>query len=690
VEVKSGKLTTVEFRNRPLSGIQILKFDTQTNAPLTGAEFIVERANGERIGTYKTDRTGKILVPDLAEGVYIVSETRAPDGYILDEAPKTVEVKSGKLTTVEFFNKPLAGLRIIKLDSVTRNPIEGVEFNINKMNGERVENEFRGYTFKTDRTGQIYIPQLENGYYIVTETRAADGYILDGEPKTVLVQSGKTTVLEVFNTPMSGLLIVKTCAVTGKPLPGVVFDVKRADGQFVAGSILDGNQPNTANNSPNKTTSPNGDITGSYTTDANGRILINGLDAGHYNVTERKAPEGYELDTMVYNVTVLPGKMTTLQLTNKPKAGLRLIKTDSVTGKPIFNVEFMLFDSNGKNIGVYRTDNNGVIDFPTDIPAGRYTIRETRAAPGYHLDDIPKTVDFVAGKVTEINWKNTPHMGQIQITKKSADDNTINGFRKGTLLQGAVFEIYDRANNLVDTITSNRNGLAVSKTLPLGRYTVKEIKAPTNYLISTEIINAEIEFTEQIVRLEVLNKSIYTNVSIQKRGYSEVVPGQEIRYNFSNIANNSNVALDSFYWRDTLPTDAVRLNRIITGTWSHKLNYKIVYKTNKNSEYRTLADNISTEKSRVIDASPAALGLASNEFVTEFMVIFGQVPAGFKQIEAPAVICDVLKDLSHEYRFTNKADAGGQFNGRWIQSNDRWVTVTYNNPAPRVLPRTGY
>ena len=690
VVVTSGKMTQVEFTNKPLSGIQVIKLDAQTNAPLTGATFLIERDNGERIGTYRTDRTGKIIVPDLKEGTYIISETIAPDGYILDEAPKTVIVKSGKLTVVEFYNKPLAGLRIIKLDSFTHNPIEGVEFQINKINGEKVENDFRGYTFKTDRTGQIYIPDLPNGYYIVTETRAVDGYFLDGEPKTVLVQSGKTTILEVFNTPMSGLLIVKTDEMTGKPLAGVVYDIKRADGAFVTGNILDGNQPNTENNSPNKTTSPNGDITGSYTTDANGRILLNGLAAGQYNVTERKALDGYELDTNVYNVTVLPGKLTTIQLTNKPKSGLRLVKIDSVTKKPIYGVEFMLFDTNGKIVGVYRTDNNGIIDFPTDIPEGRYTIRETKAAAGYYIDEIPKTVDFTAGKVTEINWTNTPYMGQFQITKKSADANTINGFPKGKLLQGAIFEIYDRANNLVDTITSDKNGLAVSKTLPLGRYTIREVKAPVYYLTSQETINAEIEFAGQIVRLEVYNKSIYTNVSISKRGYAEVLPGQQIRYDFKDIANNSNVPLDSFYWRDTLPTNAVRLNKIITGTWSHKLNYKIVYKTNKKSDYRTLADNISSEKSRVIDASPAALGLASNEYVTEFMVVFGRVPAGFKQKDAPYIICDVLNDLPHEYRFTNKCDAGGLWAGKWIQSTDRWVTVVYNKTIPPKLPRTGY
>ena len=690
VEVKSGKLTSVEFTNNPLSGIQIIKLDAETKAPLTGATFVVERTNGEKLGTYKTDSTGKIIVPGLADGTYIISETIAPSGYILDEAPKTVDVKSGKLTIVEFFNKPLSGLRIVKLDSVTRNPIEGVEFQIAKMNGEKVENDFRGFNFKTDRTGQIYIPRLDDGYYVVTETRSADGYALDGEPKTVLVQSGKTTVLEVLNTPMSGLLIVKTDSVTGKPISGAVFDIKRADGSFVTGNILDGNQPNTANNSPNKSTSPNGDIPGSYTTDANGRILLNGLAAGQYTVTERKAPSGYELDTEVYNVTVLPGKLAQLQLTNTPKAGLRLVKTDSITKKPIFGVEFMLFDSGNKVVGVYITDNNGIIDFPTDIPEGRYTIRETRAAAGYYIDDMPKTVEFRAGRVTEINWENTPHVGQFQITKKSADDNPINGFPKGTLLEGAVFEIYDRANNLVDTITTNKNGLASSKNLPVGRYTLREVKAPAYYMASAESIDIEIEHASQIVRLEVYNKSVYTNVSIQKRGYTEVIPGQQIRYDFKNIANNSTVALDSFYWRDTLPTDAVRLNKIVTGTWSQKLSYKIVFKTNINKEYRTLADNLSTDKSRVIDASPAALGLAANEFVTEFMVVFGRVPAGFKQVEAPYITCDVLKTLPHEYRFSNKCDVGGLWGSQWIQANDRWVTVVYNKTTPSKLPRTGY
>lgn len=132
------------------------------------------------------------------------------------------------------------------------------------------------------------------------------------------------------------------------------------------------------------------------------------------------------------------------------------------------------------------------------------------------------------------------------------------------------------------------------------------------------------------------NKGLYTNVSIQKTGYVEVMPGQQIRYDFGGIGNNSTTSLTSFYWRDTLPGQAVRLDKIVTGTYNVPGNYKVVYKTNlSGGTWRTLADNLSTQQNYVLDASRAALGLASNEYVTEFMVSFGVVPANFRQVEAP-------------------------------------------------------
>ena len=688
VEVKPITPTVVMFTNKPLSGIEILKIDAASKAPLMDAAFTVKRDNGEKIGSYKTDQAGKIIVSGLNEGTYIVSETAAPDGYILDALPQTVIVRSGKLTVIEFTNKPLAGLRIIKLDSVTKSPIEGAQFAVSKMNGEKVENEFRSYTFTTDDAGQIFIPGLTDGYYLVTETKAADGYIKDGQPKTVLVQSGKTSLLEVFNTPQSGLLIVKTDEQTGKPLAGVVFDVRRADGQFTAGSILDGNQPGTEANSPNKSTSPNGDITGSYTTDKNGRIQINGLPAGEYHVIERKALDGYELDTGVHSVTVTPGKLATLQLTNRQKAGLRLLKIDSVTKKPIYGAEFMVFDANNKVVGNYVTDNNGIIDFGGILTEGRYTIRETRPADGYYRDDMPRTVEFVSGKITEVVWENTPSMGQVQITKLSGDDNEVNGLPKGTPLAGAIFEIYNyRSGNLVDRFVSGADGRAVSKPLPLGRYTVKEVQAPRWYKLSTEALDIEIEFATQIIKREFYNYSANTGVRIRKTGVYEAMPGNTVSYDIKEVGNTSTVSLTDFFWRDVLPTDAVRLDKIVTGTYNQSLKYKILITTNK-GDTRVIADNLSTTVNNVIDCRGVALGLRSDEYVTSFTLMFGTVKAGFAQVLAPQVFVTLNKGLTNGYQFANKADVGGKYYEEWIIGNSTWVTTVYAPPVK--LPRTGY
>lgn len=247
-----------------------------------------------------------------------------------------------------------------------------------------------------------------------------------------------------------------------------------------------------------------------------------------------------------------------------------------------------------------------------------------------------------------------------------------------------MFEIYDRANNLVDTIKTDKNGIASSRPLPLGRYTVKETQAAEFYGLNSTPIDTEIEFAGQIVRLAMTNKAVYTNVSITKRGYAQVIPGQQIKYDISNIANNSTDSLTSFYWRDTLPTTAVRLDKIVTGTYNTQGNYK----TNNSQDYRTLADNLNAMQSYVLDASPAALNLGSDECVTEFMVVFGVVPANFRMVDAAQVICSVGSWLTGDSQFVNQADCGGIHNGQWIMATDRWVTSVYKPSEP--LPRTGY
>ena len=191
---------------------------------------------------------------------------------------------------------------------------------------------------------------------------------------------------------------------------------------------------------------------------------------------------------------------------------------------------------------------------------------------GYIPDTQLRTVYVKAGETTLVEWENTPITGQIQIVKKSADYNPTNGLPAGTLLEGAVFEIYDKAGNLVDTIRSDSRGLAVSKPLPLSRYTIREVKAPANYGVNETELTAYLEHEGQIVKFEVTNKSLTTGVSITKTGPKEIMAGQPVRYTFSGIANSSNVRLDNFYWRDTLPAE-VRLDTVVTGTYNFPGTY---------------------------------------------------------------------------------------------------------------------
>ena len=124
-----------------------------------------------------------------------------------------------------------------------------------------------------------------------------------------------------------------------------------------------------------------------------------------------------------------------------------------------------------------------------------------------------------------------------------------------------MFEIYDKAGNVVDTIRSDSRGLAVSKQLPLSRYTIREVKSPDHYGVNEEVLTAYLEYEGQILRFEVTNKSLSTGVSISKTGPKEVDSGQPVRYTFSGIANTSNVRLDSFYWRErALFLDNLRRN----------------------------------------------------------------------------------------------------------------------------------
>ena len=770
--------------NTPLCHLTLSKVDSVTGKPIPNTTFTVKYASGELVGRYTTGRDGTVTVSGLLPGsTVVVSEYKVPDTHVLNTTPQTITLKSGANTVTSggtgtvtpgtntgtgggnnlgFENDPKMTLTIRKyIKGTNREPLAGVCFKVTEGSGTPVGPG--DGTFYTNSAGEIVIEGLEPGTTVTArEISTVEGFVLDGEPKTIKIKAGKEAPELIFWNERAGTLVIQKKSTTGEPLSGVQFQLTYADGSYVdydnghlsskglyqtdangeirisgvVGTIVAKEvksipgysiDPATQSQSVQVNSgdtqylvfynAPAGnfelikvvagnkekripDVTfeirraaddaliDTITTDSEGRATLQ-LEAGNYYAVETACPKEYKLDPSRHTFNIKDGKNTTLTVENKAFSGILIHKTSSTTGEGLYGVSFLLYDSTNTPIGQYTSDDRGYVYIEGLTDGGRYYLRELEN-PGYVPDTQMKTVYVKAGEVTLVEWQNTPITGQIQVTKTSADYNSMNGWPAGTPIPGTEFEIYHyRTGNLVDTVRTDKNGVAVSKPLPLGRYKIVESKAAAFFGLDKTPIEAEIEHAGQIVKVAMTNKALSTNVSIKKTGYAEVMPGQDIRYTFAEIGNNSTTALTSFYWRDTLPVQAVRLNRIFTGTYNAPGNYKVVYKTNlSGGEYRTMYDNLSTAKNYTLDASPVALGLASNEYVTEFMLVFGVVPANFRQVEAPKVDCRVLSTVKGGSSFTNNADVGGVYNGQWIQAVTRWTTKVYGTPPK--LPTTGY
>ena len=591
---------------------------------------------------------------------------RSVPGYTIDEGTRsqTVVVNPDDTQHLYFYNDPEKTLVLQKnIYDGDKNdkPLAGVEFLVTDSTGAYIGPDNGRYV--SDSKGRVVITGLTAGMTITAkEVSTVAGYVLDSTPQTIEISEGdEVQTLYFYNEPEGGVEFTKVSAADKtERIPDTTFEVRNVSDDALVDTV---------------------------TTGKDGKVYLP-LEAGDYYAVETNCPSSFRLDAAPIYFTVEDGQVTRETVTNQPISGILIHKVDP-DGEGIPGVVFLLYDSNRKPICQYTSDDRGYVYIDDLTSSGRFYLRELEN-DGYIVDDQLKTVYVQAGKVTEVEWENTPITGQIQITKTSEDYNSMNGWPAGTPIPNTAFEIYNaRTGRLVDTIRTNKNGVAVSKPLPLARYKIIESRTADFYGLDKTPIEVEIEHEGQIVKAAMTNKSLYTNVSIKKTGYVEVMPGQQIRYDLSGIANNSTTGLTSFYWRDTLLTQAVRLDKLVTGTYNVTGNYKVVYKTNLSGDtWRALADNLSTQQNYVLDASPAALGLASNEYVTQFMVSFGVVPANFRQVEAPRVYCDVVSWVTGGTQFTNQADAGGVYDGQWIMATSRWVTKVYKPSNP--LPRTGY
>ena len=654
VKVESNKNQILEFANKQLAGIEIIKFDEYTKTPLKGAKFKVTTKNGDFIGEYETDVVGKITIPNLDAGWYSIQEVLAPKEYILDSTIKDVQVTYYENAIVEFTNRAKAGLQILKKDSVTKQGLKDVKFKVSKINGELIG------TFITDASGMIYLSSLNEGWYIIQEVSTQNGYKIDTTPRNVEVKSNVATVIEFENIPYSTLIIEKIDGVTTKPIAGVKFNIRKENGEYI----------------------------GDFTTDYFGQIKLNKtLDADTYIINEITPVENYKQDTTTYKVTLGEGETELLQVKNFPYGSLKVIKYDNKTKERLEGVKYKLEDEKGNLVGIYKTNENGEILIEKKLEAGVFYLLELSSLDSYVTDTEKHRIEISWGKTTIIELGNTEITGRIQIVKTSADNNEYTGLLAGSPLSNAKFEIRNEEGELVDTITTSYDGKAISKRLSFGKYIVKELLSPKYYLKDEKEYVVEIDENDEIEILAISNESIKLNVTVDKTGIKETQCLDEIRYDFTNIRNNSNTSLDNFIWHDSLPIET-KLQKIYTGTWNENLIYKVSYKTNLNSNYKVFRDNLFTNQNYELDFT--TINLQIDEYITDYIFEFGTVKAGFSQVESPFIFVKVNKYLKDGREFVNFTEVKGYYNEILVSATDSWKTIIYNKTIkPVKYPKTG-
>ncbi len=312
--------------------------------------------------------TGKDVVP----GWYLVTEVRANPAYIATGEAKLVELKYEATAMVEFVNQPRTGLQIRKVDDVTGEPIPDVGFYIEEIDGRTIG------TYYTDDAGVINLPDQEEIWVQVTEIQPADGYKPDPTPRTMKLESGKLNIMEWRNQPWPTLKIVKLDADTKQPMEGVKIRVYDKFHREV----------------------------GTFTTNKLGQILLSGVDGGEtLYLQEVETLPGYQLDETVHEVTLAWGQISTVELLNEPLATLRLIKIDAETKEPIYGAVFNLYDAKNNLLGEYVTNQDGIIEFPRELPEGKYKLKEIKC-DGYVVDPTIRTVELKAGETTEmVPWR---------------------------------------------------------------------------------------------------------------------------------------------------------------------------------------------------------------------------------------------------------------------------------------------
>ncbi|PFR30652.1 hypothetical protein COK19_04685 [Bacillus cereus] len=464
--------------------LQIKKVDaSDQNIVLPGATFEVVDKDNKVVATVTTDDKGIAEVKDLPFGDYVIKEKKAPEGYVVSNAPKSVTIDSTKVVEIVMENtkKVEQGqFKLLKKDRESGQLLPGAKFDVYDKDGNVVD------TITTNEQGEALSKQLPVGTYTLKETKAPEGYELSPEDIHVDVTSNQFVTVEAFNKKIIEKVtgqfeIVKVDADDKeKVLPGAEFEVYK-----------DGKKIDT------------------LTTDEKGKVVSGKLEPGTYTLKETRAPEGYKLLGEEIEVVVKENEVVQVKVENAKELGsLQVIKKDAESGKVLSGAEFKLKDENGQLVGEAKTTGkDGVITFENLVP-GKYTLEETKAPEGYKAVQVTVEVNVVANEVAKQEVVNEKVLGQFEIVKVDAND-------KEKVLPGAEFEVYQDGKKVAE-LKTDENGKAMSPKLQLGEYTVKETKAPEGYKLSNKEWKVEIQKDREVVKVEAENEKLLGALQIVK------------------------------------------------------------------------------------------------------------------------------------------------------------------------------
>ena len=665
VQLKENDVVNIQVENELKKGqIRVIKVDLDNNeVKLKGVEFNVLDEKGNVIEKLVTDENGEAVSKRLPiNQQYRLQEIKTLEDYVLNEEIKTITLEQDQIKDITFTNELKKGqVRVIKVDLDNNEvKLKGVKFNILDEKGNIVDK------LVTDENGEAVSKRLPtNQQYKVQESETLENYVLNEEIKTITLEQDQIKDITFTNELKKGQIrIIKVDLYNNEVrLKGVEFN------------LLD----------------EKGNVIEKLVTDENGEAVSKRYRIDKkYTLQETKTLEKYDLNEEIKTITLEQDQIKDITFTNELKKGqIRVIKVDLDNNEVrLKDIEFDVLDEKGNVVDKLVTDENGEAVSKLLRVNQKYTLQETKTLENYVLNEETKVVTLQPAEITSVTFENEKIKGYIQVTKTSAEDNKYSELPKGSPLPDVKFEVYDAEDNLVDTITTDEDGKAITKELLKGHYKIKEISSAKYYLLNTEIYNAEIIKDQEIVNVDITNDNVEIDVEIQKNGFIETQSKDDIFYNFKNIKNKSNVPLDNFTWSDHLPTDAVRINRLYTGTWNEDLKYDVYYKTNKSDEYVLFKEDLSTQT--IYELNFKELKLEDDEFVTDYEFRFGKVKIGFQEIDSPILYCDIVDGLGNGYVFTNKTKVKGTYFEKEVEDNDDWTTITYFKEIKieEVLPRT--